>query len=42
MAIVNQIKQTLRKLIPSSLIGAYHYLLAGSGAIYYGFPIKKK
>ncbi len=41
MAIINQIKRLTRKLAPSFLLGAYHYLWALGGALRYGFPSKK-
>ena len=34
-------KQTIKKLIPSPLMGAYHYSLAIAGSMIYGQPSKK-
>ncbi|MCK9578450.1 UDP-N-acetylmuramoyl-L-alanyl-D-glutamate--2,6-diaminopimelate ligase [bacterium] len=34
-------KELIKKILPESLIALYHYLLALSGAFYYGFPSKK-
>lgn len=41
MAIINQIKRTVRKLVPASLLEYYHYFWALGGAVRYGFPSKK-
>jgi UDP-N-acetylmuramoyl-L-alanyl-D-glutamate--2,6-diaminopimelate ligase len=34
-------KNLVRKITPNFLINLYHYLLALTGALFYGFPSKK-
>lgn len=36
-----RLKSLIKKIIPLFLLGFYHYLLAGIGAFFYGFPSKK-
>jgi len=41
MAIINKIKSKVRGIMPESLLGGYHYLLAFAAAVRYGFPSRK-
>lgn len=34
-------KRLIKKLLPTSFLGTYHYLLSFFGALFYGFPSKK-
>jgi len=39
--IIYQIKQTLKKILPKSLLSGYHFCLAFLAALFYGFPSRK-